>query len=195
MIYTRTGDKGTTSLVGGQRVLKCSQRVEAYGTVDELNSHIGMLAEMLYEKSKSKETDFDIHDNFYKLYEQLKKLQNRLFVVQTLLATEDEATYSKLTPLDSEATSETEKLIDNMDGLLPKLKSFVIPGGSIESAQAHIARTVCRRAERSIVKLAQEEPVEESIMNFINRTSDYLFVLSRFILVLENKKENFWNAI
>lgn len=194
MIYTKTGDNGTTSLVGGRRVKKYDQRVEAYGTVDELNAHIGMLATMMRDKSIDLEMAFDVREQFENCYKQLKTAQNKLFVIQTLLATEDEETYNKLPQLDDNATNEMEAWIDDIDKRLPKLKSFVIPGGSTISAQAHIARTVCRRAERQIVRLAEEENIEEKIKKYINRTSDYLFVISRFALILENKAENFWSA-
>lgn len=194
MIYTKTGDNGTTSLVGGRRVKKYDQRVETYGTVDELNAHIGMLATMMRDKSIDLEMAFDVREQFENCYKQLKTAQNKLFVIQTLLATEDEETYKKLPQLDDNATDEMEAWIDDIDKRLPTLKSFVIPGGTTISAQAHIARTVCRRAERQIVRLAEEENIEEKIKKYINRTSDYLFVISRFALILENKAENFWSA-
>lgn len=195
MIYTKTGDDGTTSLVGGQRVKKYNPRVEAYGTVDELNAHIGMLAEMVKDRSKDFDLAFDVRERFETLFGQMKKIQNNLFVIQTLLATEDETTYAKLTQLPTDAAAEMEGWIDSIDAQLPRLKSFVIPGGSTTSAQAHIARTVCRRAERLIVRLADEEKIEDSIKKYVNRTSDYLFVISRLVLILENKAENFWNAV
>lgn len=184
MVYTKTGDKGTTSLVGGRRVKKFDQRVEAYGSVDELNSHIGLLAEMV-------KVSVEGHSDMLR---QLKKVQNNLFVAQTLLATEDENIYQKLPQLNEESVIEMEHWIDEMDAKLPKLNSFVIPGGSMASAQAHVCRTVCRRAEREIVRLAEEENIEEKIKKYINRTSDYLFVLSRYILLTENKEEDFWRA-
>ena len=195
MIYTKTGDDGTTSLVGGQRVKKYNPRVEAYGTVDELNAHIGMLAEMVKDRSKDFDLAFDVRERFETLFGQMKIIQNNLFVIQTLLATEDETTYAKLTQLPTDAAAEMEGWIDSIDTQLPRLKSFVIPGGSTTSAQAHIARTVCRRAERLIVRLADEEKIDDSIKKYVNRTSDYLFVTSRFVLILENKAENFWNAV
>ena len=190
MIYTKTGDKGTTSLVGGRRVKKCDQRVEAYGTVDELNSHIGMLAEMMREQARDLDVAFDVREQFEDGCKQLKWTQNQLFVIQTLLATEEEETRKKLPQLSESATGELEQWIDTMDARLPKLNSFVIAGGSIAAAQAHIARTVCRRAEREIVRLDDDE----TIMKFINRLSDYLFVISRYTLLLENKREIFWSA-
>ncbi len=190
MIYTKTGDKGTTSLVGGRRVKKCDQRVEAYGTVDELNSHIGMLAEMMRGQAHNLDIAFDVREQFEDGCKQLKWIQNQLFVIQTLLATEEEETRKKLPQLSESATGELEQWIDTMDARLPKLNSFVIAGGSIAAAQAHIARTVCRRAEREIVRLDDDE----TIMKFINRLSDYLFVISRYTLLLENKREIFWSA-
>lgn len=190
MIYTKTGDKGTTSLIGGRRVKKCDQRVEAYGTVDELNSHVGMLAEMMIAKAIDLEINFDVREQFEQCYRQLKWTQNQLFVIQTLLATEDEETRNKMPQLKGEATSQLENWIDMMDANLPKLNSFVIAGGSIDAAQAHIARTVCRRAEREMVCLDEDE----MLLKFINRLSDYLFIISRYVLFLENKKENFWSA-
>ncbi len=190
-VYTKTGDKGTTSLVGGRRVRKCDQRVEAYGSVDELNSHIGMLAEMMNEKAIDLDIVFDIREQFEQKYKQLKWTQNQLFIIQTLLATEEDETREKLPQLKTDAIKTLEDWIDDMDAHLPKLKSFVIAGGSIASAQAHIARTVCRRAEREIVRMKEKE---NNILQFVNRLSDYLFVISRDILHLENKRENFWSA-
>jgi len=180
MIYTKTGDKGTTSLVGGTRVKKCDDRVDAYGTVDELNAQIGLLAEWV----KS------IDDEAYK---QLKTIQNRLFEVQTLLATEEESLYAKMPQLPADAVSSLEQSIDFMDGKLPRHNRFVIPGGSIASAQGHVARTVCRRAERAIARLSENASVAEDILKYINRLSDYLFVMSRWLLLVEKKEENFWS--
>lgn len=192
MVYTKTGDNGTTSLVGGRRVKKYDRRVEAYGTVDELNSHIGLLAEMVYNESV--DLGADTREKYEASYRQLKKTQNNLFVVQTLLATEDEIVYQKLPQLSEESVAEMEHWIDEMDAQLPKLSSFVIPGGNQASAEAHVCRTVCRRAEREIVRLAEKENIEDKIKRYLNRTSDYLFVLSRYILLLANKKEHFWSA-
>ena len=194
MVYTKTGDNGTTSLVGGRRVKKYDRRVEAYGSVDELNSHVGLLAAMLLSKSIDSKNASDACKQFELLNNQLKQIQNRLFVIQTLLATEEEETYKKLPQLLASDISDMEQWIDTIEARLPKLSSFVIAGGSIEAAEAHVARTVCRRAEREIVRLADNEPVEENLMKYINRTSDYLFVLSRFILLLEKKDEIFWSA-
>ena len=197
MVYTKTGDKGTTSLVGGRRVKKFNPRVEAYGTVDELNSHIGLLAEMVSNSSITSITSITSSNNdssITSITSSLKKMQDCLFVIQTLLATEDESIYQKLPQLKEDAVAEVEHWIDEMEAKLPKHNRFVIPGGSLASAQAHVCRTVCRRAEREIVRLTEEETIEENIMKYINRTSDYLFVLSRYILLLEEREEHFWNA-
>lgn len=192
MIYTKTGDKGTTSLVGGSRVKKCDPRVEAYGTVDELNAHIGLLGELIRPLANSADNAGD--NRFNHLMVQLKSIQNSLFVIQTLLATEDSETYAKLPQLKQDAVTEIEQWIDTTEKELPRLKSFVIPGGSVASAEAHVARTVCRRAERRCVQLMEHNPVEENIMKYINRLSDYLFVTSRILLHMEKKEEIFWSA-
>lgn len=181
MIYTKTGDKGTTSLVDGKRVLKCDSRVEAYGTVDELNSHIGLIGEMIVNRDKEH-------------YDQLKRIQNDLFVIQTLLATEGEEMYSKLPQLRDQAVESVEGWIDAMQAQLPKNNTFVIAGGTVTGAECHVARCVCRRAERRIVELMQHCEVDEMIGKYINRLSDYLFVLSRFVVISEGKAENFWYA-
>lgn len=181
MIYTKQGDKGETSLVGGTRVLKCDLCVETYGTVDELNSQLGVVAELV------KPVDGEY-------YNQLKAIQNNLFVIQTLLATEDPAIYVKLPQLPENATTLLEHHIDAISGLLPEIRSFVIPGGNLAGAQCHVARCVCRRAERLMVSLNRQHPVEECILQYINRLSDYLFVLSRIIVIEDRKDEIFWSS-
>lgn len=177
MIYTKTGDKGSTSLVGGSRVSKDDVRVEAYGTVDELNSHIGLLAEMIREQEEAH-------------YKTLKRIQNNLFIVQTLLATEDEALKRKLPTLPTDAATELEHQIDAINDSLPQLKQFVIAGGTVAGAQGHVCRTVCRRAERRVVTLASQVEVEEEVLCYLNRLSDYLFVLARHLVVSRNMAED-----
>lgn len=167
MIYTKTGDEGHTSLVGSTRVLKCDIRVEAYGTVDELNSHIGLLAAQVDSPA---------------LRDELTGIQRTLFDIQTLLATEREVPFA-LPRVEAAQVTALENLIDAMQARLPQLHSFVLPGGSIPSAQCHVARTVCRRAERCMVALAQQSPVEPVLLKYVNRLSDYLFVLSRLLLL------------
>lgn len=181
MIYTKTGDKGETSLVGGTRVSKCDARVEAYGTVDELNAQIGVVAEMALP------IDNASHDD-------LKAIQNHLFVIQTLLATEDKDIYARLPQLPDDAVAWLEHKIDAITEKLPKNNAFIIPGGNMAGAQCQVARTVCRRAERRIVAMPQYGEVDGNIHRYMNRLSDYLFVLSRFIVLANGDKENFWSA-
>ncbi len=179
MIYTKTGDRGTTSLVGGTRVPKCHQRVEAYGTVDELNAHIGLLAEMIKPFASTH-------------YATLKQIQRNLFIVQTLLATEKEVNF-ELPQLPDNAVEDLEKKIDHLQECLPPFRSFVIPGGTMASAQCHVARTVCRRAERCIVKLNQESEVDSRAACYINRLSDFLFILSRDLVISQGAEESLFN--
>ena len=179
MIYTKTGDKGTTSLVGGSRVNKDDVRVEAYGTVDELNSHIGLLAELFRETQGG-------------YYDELKAVQNNLFTLQTLLATEDETIYARLPQLEEEEVEILERQIDTINDLLPKLHNFVIAGGTVTGAQCHVARTVCRRAERCVVTLARQTRVDDVLLRYLNRLSDYLFVLARRAVVAEGKQEDLY---
>jgi cob(I)alamin adenosyltransferase len=177
-VYTRTGDKGTTSLVGGVRIKKSSARLEAYGTVDELSAHLGLLAAMLSEGPE--------HDNII-------RIQNNLFNVCTHLATDQSQT--PLYPSAHLAEGETEFLeqeVDRMMQLLPERQGFILPGGTQAAAQAHVARTVCRRAERRIAALAEEADVGDDIQQYINRLSDYLFVLAKIINFNSGKTEIIW---
>ena len=162
-IYTRTGDQGHTSLVGGTRVAKTHPRLEAYGTIDELSSHLGLLATML-------------HDKHHKDY--ILTIQQTLFNLSALLATEPQSAYQP-DPLDPQLTVEMEAEIDRLQATLPQLRAFIIPGGTQAAAQAHVCRTVCRRAERRILALAEECEISPDILRHINRLSDYLFVLAR----------------
>ncbi|ADV43028.1 cob(I)yrinic acid a,c-diamide adenosyltransferase [Bacteroides helcogenes] len=178
-IYTKTGDKGTTSLVGGTRVPKTHIRLEAYGTVDELNSNLGLLITYL---SDERDKGF------------LQQVQDKLFAVGSHLATDCEKTrlneVSVITPALVQAI---EQEIDYLDSILPPLSSFVLPGGSRGAAVCHICRTVCRRAERRILTLADQVEVSPELLAYVNRLSDYLFVLSRKINMDEKKDEIFWN--
>lgn len=176
MIYTRTGDAGTTSLVGGTRVAKDDKRVEAYGTVDELNSHIGLLAEMLHDEHR----------------DELKRVQHNLFDIQTLLATEDEAIYARLPQITDDKVHQLEEQIDAITAKIPKLSNFVIAGGNMAGAQCHVCRTVCRRAERRLVALSHDVKVDATLNRYINRLSDYLFVLARYVVVADGKAEDLY---
>ena len=179
MIYTKTGDRGTTSLVGGSRVSKDDIRVEAYGTVDELNSHIGLLAEMF----RSQQGGY---------YDELKSVQHNLFTIQTLLATEDAQLYARLPQLQEDEVEMLERQIDTITDRLPQLHSFIIAGGNMTGAQCHVARTVCRRAERCVVALSHHSPVDDVLLRYLNRLSDYPFVLARRAVVADGKQEDLY---
>lgn len=178
-LYTLTGDSGTTSLVGGIRISKNDPRLEAYGTIDELNAHIGMLRQMQNPADD---------DNL------LLFIQNKLFVIGSYLATDTTQTHlrqaSQLHPQD---ITRIENRIDTLDEATPPLHAFVLPGGTTTAAQAHICRTVCRRAERRICQIAQETTIDENILKFINRLSDYLFVLARHSNTAAHQQEIFWD--
>lgn len=204
MIYTRKGDSGYTSLIEGCRVKKNDLRVGTYGTVDELNSHIGLLHEMLFDKSIDLDYTSSERKEFANCCSQLRLIQTDLFIIQSLLATNDAKTYACLPQLDPKASTTLETWIDKLSQRLPKSEGFVIPGGSVASAQAHIARTVCRRAERCMVTLKERKTkakegqtpmtVEKDLLKYINRLSDFLFIMARYVIVVENKKEFFWTA-
>lgn len=170
-IYTRTGDRGETGLIGGRRVSKAHPRIGAYGTVDELNSLIGVVRALTAERSLPPELAS-------LLEEALAPLQDDLFLIGSLLA--DPEGKGKLTPASLEP-ARLERLIDRLDGELPPIKSFILPGGSLVAAYLHLARTVCRRAERAVVGIREEgEEVAEEIIVYLNRLSDLLFVLARY---------------
>lgn len=171
-IYTKTGDKGETSLLGGTRVSKSHQKLEAYGTVDELNSSLGIIAASSAEYT-----------------ERIQHIQHLLFNIGSLLAVEREVSF-ELPSIDVEDITWLEKEMDDMNKHLPTLKNFILPGGSVLSAQAHLSRCICRRAERRVVALADDG--YELIVQYLNRLSDYLFVLSREFLYLENIPEIIW---
>ena len=180
-VYTRTGDKGETSLVGGVRIKKSDIRLEAYGTVDELSAHLGMLVAML---ETGAERDF------------LIRVQNNLFNVCTHLATDQSQT--TLYPSAHLAEGEIElleKRIDEIMQSLPERQGFVLPGGTTTAAQAHICRTVCRRAERRIAALAEVALTGDEIQQYVNRLSDYLFVLAKIINFNAGKSEIVWQNV
>lgn len=176
-LYTRTGDAGTTSLVGGTRVPKDSPRLEAYGTVDELNSWIGLVAA---SESISPERR-----------DALRSVQHRLFDIGAALATEPESPWQP--DFDgAAAVAEIESLIDDIDAQLPPLRQFVLPGGHTDAARANIARAVARRAERRILALNATVTVDSHILQYINRLSDMLFALGREINIINGQDEIFW---
>ncbi|MGL1888790.1 MAG: cob(I)yrinic acid a,c-diamide adenosyltransferase [Reichenbachiella sp.] len=164
-IYTKKGDKGKTGLIGGARVLKSDLRIEAYGSVDELNSYVGLLRDQEVALSKK---------------EELIEIQNELFVIGSHLAMGRDDSKFKLPDLSVTASQKMEEYIDKMEACLPEMKFFVLPGGHTSVSHAHIARTVCRRTERQVVQLSQIESVADVVLIYLNRLSDYLFVLSRW---------------
>jgi cob(I)alamin adenosyltransferase len=176
-IYTKKGDTGTTGLIGGTRVLKSSLRIEAYGTIDELNSYIGLIR------------DQKVGDYYS---EQLLEIQDRLFTIGSSLASDPEKSSMKIPDLHAADIELLEKWMDEMDELLPEMKSFVLPGGHTTVSFCHIARCVCRRAERIIIDLHQHEFVADLVIMYINRLSDYLFVLSRKITQDLGAQEHPW---
>ncbi|WP_080056897.1 cob(I)yrinic acid a,c-diamide adenosyltransferase [Spirosoma aerolatum] len=164
-IYTKTGDKGQTGLIGGRRVSKADLRIDAYGTIDELNAWIGLVRDQLVNESRST---------------LLKEIQDRLFTVGAELATDPEKASKRAIPsITADDIEMLEQAMDNMDAELPELRAFILPGGHQAVSFCHLARTVCRRAERLIITLHEQSPVDERVRQYINRLSDYLFVLSR----------------
>jgi cob(I)alamin adenosyltransferase len=186
-IYTRTGDKGQTALVGGAKVPKESARLEAYGTIDELNSVIGIV------RTYSQEYQLGLGSDFVWFIEMLERIQNELFDVGSELATPAGVTYPGMHHISGGEVAALEKEIDRMNDELEDLKSFTIPGGGTLNAYLHLARTVCRRAERRCWALARTEPVNDQLIIYINRLSDHLFVQSRWVAKRLNQPEFLWD--
>ena len=176
-IYTKTGDTGLTSLIGGTRVPKHHLRIESYGTVDELNSYIGMIRDQQISEHQQ---------------QVLKEIQDRLCTIGSTLASDPEKSKMKIPDLHQEDIAFLEKEIDTMTESLPELRHFILPGGSTAVSFCHIARCVCRRAERICVHLREESEVEEKVIVYLNRLSDYLFVLGRKLCSDQNIEENKW---
>ncbi|MGZ3766689.1 MAG: cob(I)yrinic acid a,c-diamide adenosyltransferase [Mucilaginibacter sp.] len=176
-IYTKTGDKGLTSLIGGTRVPKHHLRIESYGTVDELNSYIGLI----------RDQDIAVHDKQF-----LKEVQDRLFTIGSSLASDPERSKMIIPDLFDADIELLEKEMDVMNEKLPELRHFILPGGNNSVSFCHIARCVCRRAERLTVHLAEESQVDEKVIVYLNRLSDYLFTLARKIGMEDNVPENQW---
>jgi cob(I)alamin adenosyltransferase len=176
-IYTKTGDKGYTSLIGGTRVPKHHLRIESYGTVDELNSYIGLI----------RDQDISEHDK-----QMLKQVQDRLFTIGASLASDPERSKMVIPDLYDADIELLEKEMDLAEEQLPELRHFILPGGNNAISFCHIARCVCRRAERLGVHLAEESPVDEKVNIYLNRLSDYLFILARKIGNENKIPENQW---
>ncbi len=176
-IYTKTGDAGETSLIGGVRVPKYHLRIESYGTVDELNSYLGIIKDTI---------------QFDEIEEVLYQIQDRLFTVGSNLASDPEKSKMKLPDVIESDIEFLELQIDEMNEVLPELKNFVLPGGNLVASYCHVARCVCRRAERLVVHLASESEVNPIVVKYLNRLSDYLFVLSRYIVFKQGGQEVVW---
>jgi cob(I)alamin adenosyltransferase len=178
-IYTKTGDKGDTSLFGGQRVTKNNLRVESYGTVDELNAILGVCAATISNNNALSE-----------VYNCIIKIQNELFILGSEIAcVPGKESKLKIKLIDSQNILEMEGVIDEIDKKLEPLNNFILPGGSVESANLHVARTVCRRLERSLLSI----DIKEEILTYVNRLSDYIFVLARYVNFLMNFEDVQWN--
>ena len=179
--YTRTGDEGKTSLIGGLRVAKYDDRVEAYGTVDELSAFVGVL----YDQEGVSDDIKTVLDN----------VQNKLFTIESHFALDENSEVKKMIPvLSPDDVAFLEHEIDVMNEQLPELKSFVIPGGNLKASHAHVCRTICRRAERQGWRLAAQHPVDSLDLKYLNRLSDYFFVLARFFAFLDKDSENSWES-
>lgn len=176
-IYTKKGDKGETSLIGGVRVKKSNVRIHAYGTIDELNSVVGLV--------RDSNTNVEIST-------QLLEIQDRLFVIGSHLASAPNSKM-KLPDVRAKDIIDLEEYIDRMNTSLPELKSFILPGGNIAVSYCHLARTVCRRAERWVIEVDESEGVNPIIIEYLNRLSDYFFMLCRRISQENNSEETLWN--
>ena len=182
-VYTKTGDKGKTCLVGGQKVLKSNIRINAYGEIDELNSVVGICIEEL------KLLDY----NFNPLISSLTRIQNDLFNLGTILATKPEDMTSAMPKITSDDIKVLENEIDQANKDLSVLHSFVLPGGSKINAFLHLARTVCRRCERACCSLYEADKTDEVVISYLNRLSDLFFVLSRWVSIILKHEENTWD--
>lgn len=178
-VYTKTGDEGTTSLLGGTKVAKNDLRIEAYGTVDELNAYLGLIA------------DQEAADDQKEL---IRRIQDRLFVVGSQLANDPGRSHFKVPTLNEKDVEALENSIDEMEKLLEPLTNFILPGGHPANSMSHVARCVCRRAERRVVELNERAPVDPLMLKYLNRLSDWLFVLGRHISRITRSPEVLWHA-
>ncbi len=176
-IYTKGGDKGMTSLLGGKRVSKYHQKIEAYGTVDELMAHTALLMDQTSDEV---------------IKAQLLRILDKLMSAASVIAADGNDLPANMPSVTEDDVVFLEKSIDQMDHLLPPLQNFILPGGNIASSQAHVSRTVCRRAERIILKLNETDPVKQIIIKFFNRLSDYYFLLSRMLAYNSGAPEIPW---
>ncbi len=184
-IYTKTGDKGQTSLLSGTRVFKHDSRLEAYGTIDELNSFLGLIVNYKSSNNNSK--------NLKLFLTWIEKSQHYLFNIGSYLACDKKEFETHLPSLDTQLIENLEKAIDQMNEELPELKDFIIPGGSQFASQIHCARSICRRAERRCTETESNSHLTEKIIPFLNRLSDYLFCLARYANWSENLSDMTWD--
>ena len=180
-VYTKTGDRGTTSLIGGERVSKTDERVEAYGTVDELTAFVALLSDRLREASSAPAG----------IVEELNRIQSRLMTVEALLAS-DPAGRKQVPPLPEDAVSWLETRIDAMQAEVPPIDKFTIPGGHTAVSLCHVCRTVCRRAERSALRADAQYGVDPATLAWLNRLSDYFYVLGRLLTSFYGVQETLW---
>ncbi len=180
-IYTRTGDEGRTSLIGGTKVIKSNIRIESYGTVDELNSFVGLVGDHVQEDA-TRNT--------------LKEIQDRLFTIGSSLACDpDKELLMRIPDLNAEDVRLLEREMDKMNEVLPAMKNFILPGGHVAVSTVHITRCVCRRAERLCVQMKEKNLfVDPLVLIYLNRLSDYFFVLARYVARMYNVKETLWKA-
>lgn len=186
-IYTKTGDNGETGMIGGKRVSKNDSRIQAIGDLDELNAALGMQGALRQAPGdRSAQNEKSIQRN-------IQQIQDDIFVIGAMLADPDAK--SPHTPkLNASRITALEKQIDAWEKILPPLKNFILPGGTLFSAHAHLARAICRRAERSLIGLHKRSPVPEEILKYMNRLSDFLFVMARMEMRRRKKKERIWKA-
>lgn len=177
-IYTKTGDDGHTGLFGGKRVPKYADRIEAYGTVDELNSYLGLLNDHIEDET---------------IHQFLLEQQHHLFNLGSVLACDPESNF-QMNGIEKSDVFHIEQQIDQMQEQLPKLKNFILPGGHVSISLAHVCRTVCRRAERRVVGLNEKESVDPINLLYLNRLSDYFFVLARYLGMKKNIPETKWES-
>ncbi|MFW6020089.1 MAG: cob(I)yrinic acid a,c-diamide adenosyltransferase [Bacteroidales bacterium] len=179
-IYTKQGDKGKTSLLGGSRVSKYHEKIEAYGTLDELNAFIGLLRD---QEGICENTRTFLHE-----------IQGNVFAAESIIASDSEELLINLPTVTETDTKKLESAIDQMNEKLPELQNFIIPGGHEAASHAHVARTVCRRAERQVLQASDIYPVNEQIIQYLNRLSDYFFVLARYLTHNNDITEEKWQT-
>ena len=185
-VYTKTGDRGHTQLVGGKKISKSDLRICSYGEIDELNSYVGGCRQMIIDSKVE-------NDDLHRISDILYRVQNELFNVGNMLATLDEDIKKGMPQVEKSHIDNLEKDIDYFNSNLPALKSFVLPGGSQTNVWFHITRTLCRKCERTVVALSKKEKIDDVIIKYLNRLSDALFVWSRWINFINSKDEVLWN--